>query len=288
MSRGEELLAKAKKISGKKSLFNKTSIDQKTADALMQAANAFRADRDFIKAGEVYMDAYKTYTSAKEKMLAAKAVQEAAKMFLKQPETQEQALESLKIATDIFKGKNKPADAANMLVEQSRILIGQDKVDNALENLFEAVELFQQAGLVPQAARFLQDIAELLWEKKEYQKSSECYLRSSDLKLTQTLTQNQAGILFLHALYCYLVINDRGAIEQETKKFMSKFPTYQNDRIYKTFWLELLQKIDAKVIEDYDEFINHAEEVGCLDKQGRDLVYIVRHYADPDDDTGLC
>jgi Flp pilus assembly protein TadD len=140
-SRGRVLLAEVEAMEKKKPLFGKHGHLEKTADKMTQCANAFRAERDFVSSGEMYIRAARLYQSLDDFPSATKAATDSAHMNGKDPTRHTETMDSLHFAIDLYKSKDKAMDAVDLLAELAKVLADENNLDGAVQALQEASEL---------------------------------------------------------------------------------------------------------------------------------------------------
>jgi tetratricopeptide (TPR) repeat protein len=286
MSRGQTLAAEVEALERKKPFFGKRGHQQATADKMIQCANAYRAERDFVHSGEMYMRAARLAQELDEFTTATKAATDAAHMYAKDQTYHTETMAALQFGIDLFKAKEKLFDAAQLLAELSRVLIDEGSVASAVDILKEAVALYKEANAIARAAALLEQIADLLAEKGEYVASVEFYREVADIRLGNAATQGSSGYVFFKAMLVTLQANDLVGARAKLDAYLDKNPTWKRDQFCQ-FIMTLLDTLENHEIEKFDDACELFRRRNSVDQWLSNRLLDLRKFADGDE-GGLC
>lgn len=285
-SRGELLAAEVAKMEKKVPFFGKRGHQQKTADKMVQCANAYRAERSWVKAGEMYYRAALLYKTLDEGPTAAKAAADSAKMYAKDPTYHTETMQSLHLGCDLFKEQKRKMNAADLLLELARILGEEGQFDKSVEVVNEAVELYKEDKAESKAASCLEGLADSFSERQEYVQSAELYHQVALMRLQQTLTQGSSGPAFFRSMLCSLQANDIVAAKRKLEEYLDKNPAWRRSAECQ-FLNDIMAKIEAKDIEGFDETVQKYQSRAAADKWVRDVLLDLRKFADDGGDAAI-
>lgn len=279
-SRGEELFQAAEKLKKKKTLFKKRQCSEETADKYRQSANAFKGERNFVRSGEAHMIAARLYLELGETRTAASEAVEAGACFSKQESTYEKAIEAYKFAGDVQRDLKKPEMAADGMCLSADLLFKLEKDDEAIDLLKEAIKVYQNNNNEPKAARHLEEIGEILADKLKYLEAADLFAQAAELRFKNSLTQSGAGMIFAKSILCILdtgdVIGARAKLNDYLKNVNPGFRVHFDCK----FLLELMDKIEERDIEKFDEFIEKHKQSAVVDQWTNNRLLDLRRYAD--------
>lgn len=279
MGRGDQLFEEVQKLEKKKPLFGKKAHQEKLCDKMVQCANAFRAERDFPKAGELYAKAAKLYEALEDIPSACKAAADAVKMYAKDSQYHTEAIDAIHHGVDLFKSRDRHQDAANLLAEFVKILLEQGEKDEAFDIVNEAVDLYKQARCDARAGSFLEESADLFLEAGGHAQASDFYLQAAEMRLENSITQGSSGIIFQKCMLAYLQGNDMVGAQRRLDEYLDKNPAWRNDMACK-FVVDLIKAISARDIEAYDAALEKYKPLTMMNKWLTDRVYDLRGLAD--------
>jgi tetratricopeptide (TPR) repeat protein len=284
MSRGQTLAAEVEALERKQPFFGKRGHQQATSDKMIQCANAYRAERDFIHSGEMYMRAARLAQELDEVQTATKAATDSAHMYAKDPTYHTETMAALQFGIDLFKAKGKPFDAAQLLSELSRVLIDEGNIPESVEILKQAVALYKEASSLPRAATLLEQIADLLADKGEYIASVEFYTEVAELRLATPTTQGASGLVFFKAMLVTLQLNDIIGAKAKLDAYLDKNPTWKNNQ-YCQFIVSLMGAMENQAIDQFDEACDLFRRRNTVDQWLSNRMLDLRKFADGDGDA---
>jgi alpha-soluble NSF attachment protein len=282
-SRGKLLEEEVEALERKRPLFSKHKHHEKTADKMTQCANAFRAERDFVAAGEMYMRAAHLYHELDDFTSATKTSTDSARMYAKDPTRHTETMASLHFAIDLYKSKDKRMEAAGLLADLAKVMAEESDLDGAVQALQEASDLYKEARAEAKAASVLESVADLLAEKGEFVGSARFLREVAHLRLANQLTQGASAEVFFKAILVQLQTNDLVGARTELDAYLRVNPVFQNNQ-YCKFLLDILRKIEKHDIEGYDEAVELFKERNVCDQWLTYRLIDLRKYADPEGD----
>lgn len=285
-SRGQTLLAEAESMLKKKPMFGKRAHREKTADKLVQCANAFRAERNFVTAGETYLRAAHLYHELDDVPSSTKSATDSAHMYAKDPTRHTETMSALHFAIDLHKSKQKIIEAATLLSELARVLVDEDNLDGAVRTLQEASDLYKESRADSKAATVLESVADLLSDKGEYIESARFFREVAMMRLAQPLTQRAAGGIFFKAVLIQLQTNDVVGAKAEMERFATTNPAFRNDLQF-VFLVEIIGKIEGRDIEGYDDAVDLFRRRNPVDQWLSNRLIDLRKFADPEEDGAI-
>ena len=280
------LAAEVAAMEKKNPFFGKKAHQQKTADKIVQCGNAYRAERSFVKAGEMYLKAAQLYKTLDEGPTAAKAAADSAKMFAKDPSCHEKTMEALHLGCDLYKEQKRKMNAADLLLELSRVLSEEGQFDKSVEVVKEAVELYKEDRADSKAASSLEGLADMMGEKGDYVHAGELYQEVALMRLQQTLTQGSSGPAFFRSMLCSLQANDMVAAKRKMDEYLQTNPAWRRTTEC-TFLNDIIAKIEEQDIMGYDEAVQKYQTRMSVDKWVRDTLLDLRKYAEGGGNEGI-
>lgn len=287
-SRGEALFREAEKLKNKKSIFKKRQSREETADKYRQSANAFKCERNFPRAGEVHMIAAEVYLELGENRTAASEAVEAGACFAKQESTYEEAVRAYKFAGEVQIEKlNKAEMAADGMCLSADLMFKLEKNDEAILMLKKAIEIYKKNNNEPKAARHLDEIGSILADKLRYLEAAEIFTQAAELRFKNSLTQTSAGPIFGKAILCVLDSGDIIGARAKLMKYVNDVNPAFRLHFDCKFLIELMDKIEARDIAEFDEFIEHHKQCAVVDQWTNNRLLDLRRYADESEDIEL-
>ena len=281
-SRGEELFNAAKQLHEKKSFFGKTKNLQAASDKYTQSGNAFKNERNFKRAGEAHLLSAKIHLELDELIAAASSATESAKCFSKSPDTYDQAIEAYNLASSVYDKQKNISMVSDINSEIATLLFSQGKVDDALRHWSDSIRLDKETLNTPKAARHLEDVADIISDKGRYLEAADLYIEASSLRFKDSLTQSSAGPLFAKAILCILDTGDTIGARAKLERYLDENPAFRLHQMYK-FVDELIDKIEDKNIEEFDDFIEKFRLCTVVDNWTNNRILDMRRYADDDE-----
>ena len=285
-SRGDLLASEVATMEKKNPWFGKKAHQQKLADKMTQCANAYRAERSFVKAGEMYYKAALLYKTLDEVPTAAKVAADSAKMYAKDPTCHEQTMQSLHLGCDLFKEQKRKMNAADLLLELARVLSEEGQFDKSVEVVKEAVELYKEDKAESKAASSLESLADMISERREYVQAAELYQEVALMRLNSSLTQGSSGPAFFRSMLCSLQANDLVAAKRKLDQYLEKNPAWRRAAEC-MFLTEIIAKIEEQNPEGYDEVCTKFRDRMATDKWVKDALFDLRKLTEGGDNDGI-
>jgi tetratricopeptide (TPR) repeat protein len=283
--RGRLLLAEVEAMEKKRPFFGKRQHQEQTGDKMVQCANAFRAERDFVHSGELYMRAARLYQELDDVTASSKAATDSAHMYAKDPEHRAETVAALNFAVDLFKSKDKRIEAADLLAELSKVFAVEGRLDEAVQALQQASDLYKEARAHSKAATVLETVADLLAEKGESVGAARFYREVAQIRLGNQLTQTSSGAVFFKAVILQLQANDLVGARGEIETYLRSNPTFRNNQLYK-FLDVIIAKIEEHDADGYDAAVAEYKRYNSIQKWLADRLAEIRTFAD-EGDQGL-
>jgi tetratricopeptide (TPR) repeat protein len=195
-------------------------------------------------------------------------------------------MDSLHFAIDLFKSKDKPVDAADLLTSLAKVLVEENNVDGAVQALQEASTLFKEARADSRAATVLESAAEILAEKGEYVESAKFLREVAQIRLGNQLTQTGSGTIFFKAMLVQLQTNDIVGARAELETYLGQNPTFRQSPYYR-FLTEIMKKIEQGDIEGFDDAVDLFRKQNPVDQWLSNRLIDLRKYADSEGGAGL-
>jgi tetratricopeptide (TPR) repeat protein len=283
--RGRVLLAEVEALEKKRPFFGKRQHQEQTADKMVQCANAFRAERDFARSGDLYMRAARLYQELGDAPASAKAATDAAHMNAKDPDRGAETVAALNFAIDLFKAKEKRVEAADLLAELARVLAEGARLDEAVAALQQASDLYKEANAHSKAATVLESVADLLAERGEGVGAARFYREVAQMRLANQLTQTSSGAVFFKAAILQLQANDVVGAKGDIQAYLQANPTFRNNQLCK--FLELIiAKIEEHDAAGFDAAVDEFKRYNSVQKWLAERLAEIRAFAD-EGDQGL-
>jgi hypothetical protein len=94
------------------------------------------------------------------------------------------------------------------LAELSKVFAGESRLDDAVQVLQEASNLYKEANASSKAATVLESVADLLAEKGELIGAAKFSCEVSEIRLSNQITQGSSGSVFVKAMILQIQSND--------------------------------------------------------------------------------
>jgi tetratricopeptide (TPR) repeat protein len=281
-SRGQTLLAEVEAMERKRPFFGKRGHQEKTADTMTQCANAFRAERDFAHAGELYLRASRLYQELEDVPSATKNATDSAHMYAKDPSHHAETIDAFNFAIDLYKTKEKKIEAADLLGELSKVLAEDARMDDAVQALQQASDLYKEANASSKAATTLESVADLLAEKGEAIGAAKFYREVAELRLGNQLTQGSSGAVFFKAVILRLQSNDTVGAKLDLETYLRTNPTFRTNQLYKFLDL-IITKLEEHDADGFDVAVNEFKRYNSVDAWLTRRLGEIRKFADEGD-----
>jgi tetratricopeptide (TPR) repeat protein len=279
--RGRTLLAEVEALERKHPFFGKRGHQEQTVDKMTQCANAFRAERDFAHAGELYLRASRLYQELEDITAAIKTATDSAHMYAKEPSLRAETITAYNFAIELLNSKKKLIDAGDLLAELSKVFAEDNRLDEAVQALQPASDLFKEGNAASKAATVLESVADLLSEKGEAIAAAKFYREVAEIRLANQLTQGSSGPVFFKATILQLQLNDIVGAKAEIEKYLKANPTFRTNQFYKFLDL-LISKMEDHDVDGFDEGVAEFKRYNSVDAWLARRLDEIRRYADDD------
>lgn len=286
-----KLLAKAEKeTQGSQGFFTKltggaSSRMESAAELFVQAANAFRLQKDNLNAGKAFERAAKVQQETAFKDEAANTLIESYKAY--RPMYFEDAARVLREAIHQFTLRGQFRRAAQYETDLANLY------ENELKSTEKAIESYDRAG-----EWFYEDRAEALSHKAllkaadlsalagKYDEALTRYERVARQSLNSTLSKWSLKDYFVKALFCYLAIGDVVATSKALQKYVDWEPSFASTREY-TFMKDLSEAVKSNDEQAFTDKMWEFDRFSTLDKWKVSMGLKVKEKLKASDDNEL-
>lgn len=292
MSSPSELISAAEKLqkpqSGLMGFFSGSSSLyrlEEASDLYVQAANAYRLQKEYDSAGKQFVAAAGLQKQLGNHNDVANHLVEAYKCF--KGTSPSEAINALSQAIHIFLTQNGQfRRAANFTMDLAELheLVGDSKA---------AVSSYEQAGdyFVTDHAEALSNkaflkCADLCATQADYKKAVELYERVIKASLGNLLTKWSLKDYFFKALLCVLAQNDAIEARKKLENYAEEEPTWAGTREYRLI-LDVLDAIDQGDVQAFSDTVFEYDQFSKLDKLKTQLLLKVKNSVVEGEDDDL-
>lgn len=274
-SNGPTYFHQAEEALTKFRLFGKDNKWIEAAELLKKSGNCYKSIRDWIHAGESYFRASECYEKANELDEAASVASDAGKMFSKQSETIDRALEYFMISIRYYRENSKPINAARLLSEAGKIFQEQNEINEAIKIYEEATQIYDDENHPLQASQQLAIVASLYCSEHKFIESSDCYKKVAIYHLNDRLAQYSSGEYCMKSVICRMAADDSIGAEILMNEFVELYPAWQKSREY-SMLLSCIEAINNKNTEDFSNAITEYDQYKHIDNWMTENLLIVK------------
>ncbi|KAF9237319.1 soluble NSF attachment protein [Melanogaster broomeanus] len=264
-SPAQTLLEKAdKKANSSTGWFSSSSAKYEEAgDLYMNAANAFKLDKQFRDAGDAFAREAECREKCKEANEAANAWWNASKSYKRgYPDL---AIQALSQAITHMTANGRFRQAADREKEIAQIYQHElSDLRKACESLERAGEWYSQEDATATANACFKDAADLRADLEEYPKAIQHYEQVANHSLNSALTKYSVKEYWLRACLCALAMKDFITAKRNIQKYMSQDTTFASTREYK-FLNAIIDAIQADDQQAFMGFVHEYDQVMKLD-----------------------
>lgn len=282
--RGDDFMKQAEKKLKGFSLFNKSGKFADAADLFMKAGNSYKSIRAWDKAGDAYFQASECFMNCDSLNESASAAADAGKMFGKQPETREKAIESFRKAVQVYRENSKPTQAARLLVDAAKLFQENEDYEGAVATLMDAAQLYDDENQPMQAATQLTQVADIKSLQKQWVEAAKLYKDVAMRRMSDRLTQLAAGEFFTKAVICQLAADDIVGGQNMCTDFCNSSPGWERSR--ECIMLQaIMNAINDRDPDAMSQAIYDYDQIKRLDKWMTDSLLEIKKLieGDPDD-----
>jgi tetratricopeptide (TPR) repeat protein len=185
-------------------------------------------------------------------------------MYEKDPSHRGETVNSLNFAIELFLSKQKRIEAADLLAELSKVLAEDARLDDAVDALQRASDLYKEANTTSKAATVLESVADLLAEKGEGVGAAKFYREVAEIRLGNQLTQGSSGMVFFKAVVLQIQANDTVGAKDELNRYLQVNPTFRNGQHWKFLDL-ILTTLEEHDIDGFDAAVAEFKRYNSVD-----------------------
>ncbi|ODQ68537.1 TPR-like protein [Nadsonia fulvescens var. elongata DSM 6958] len=264
------LIAKADKkaapISGFTSFFSSGSSYrfEEAADLYIQAANAFKIQKDSRSAGQTFEKAANTQLKSESKDDAANTLVEAYKAYrLTDPGDAVRVMEQ---AINMFTLRGQFRRAANYKMDLGAVYeTDLSDYDAAIKAYEDAGEWYSQDQAEALSNKSFLKVAELAAGKADYYKAIQMFELVAKNSLNNSLTRWSLKDYFLKAGLCHLATNDTIGTEKAITQYIEWDASFQSTRECGLLF-KLSEDIKAGDTEEFSNTVYEYDQFSKLDK----------------------
>ncbi|KAH8706688.1 alpha-soluble NSF attachment protein [Ilyonectria robusta] len=238
---------------------------QDAADLYIQAANAFKMQKQNVEAGKAFEQAAQVQTqNLKEPDDAANSLVDAFKAYRK--DDPPAAARCLNVAIDRYCAKGNFRRAASHkenLGELYEVDLGDNKA--ALECYEAAAGWYEGDNAAALANKLWLKVADLAAIDGDYYKAIENYEKVAEQSISNNLMKYSVKDYLLKAGICHLANGDQVATQRALEKYRDIDPSFATQREHKLL-VDLCETIEARSQEDFADRLFQFDQVSKLDK----------------------
>ncbi|KAH6982929.1 vesicular-fusion protein sec17 [Ilyonectria destructans] len=238
---------------------------QDAADLYIQAANAFKMQKQNVEAGKAFEQAAQVQTqNLKEPDDAANSLVDAFKAYRK--DDPPAAARCLNVAIDRYCAKGNFRRAASHkenLGELYEVDLGDNKA--ALECYEAAAGWYEGDNAAALANKLWLKVADLAAIDGDYYKAIENYEKVAEQSISNNLMKYSVKDYLLKAGICHLANGDQVATQRALEKYRDLDPSFATQREHKLL-VDLCETIEARSQEDFADRLFQFDQVSKLDK----------------------
>lgn len=238
---------------------------QDAADLYIQAANAFKMQKQNVEAGKAFEQAAQVQTqNLREPDDAANSLVDAFKAYRK--DDPPAAARCLNVAIDRYCAKGNFRRAASHkenLGELYEVDLGDNKA--ALECYEAAAGWYEGDNAAALANKLWLKVADLAAIDGDYYKAIENYEKVAEQSISNNLMKYSVKDYLLKAGICHLANGDQVATQRALEKYRDLDPSFATQREHKLL-VDLCETIEARSQEDFADRLFQFDQVSKLDK----------------------
>lgn len=211
-------------------LFGKENKWSEAAELFTKSGHSYKSVRDWIHAGESYHRASECLANANKLDEAAIVASDAGKMFSKQSETSDRALQCYFESIRFYRENSKPINAARLLNEAGKIFQDMDDTDKAISVYGEAAQIYDDENQSYSASVQLATVADLLCSQKKFVEASDIYKNVAIRRINDRMTQMSSGEYCTKSVVCRLAADDVVGAEMLLNEFVNLYPAWERSR----------------------------------------------------------
>lgn len=237
---------------------------QDAADLYMQAANAFKMQRQSREAGQAFEKAAQIQTNnLKEPDDAANTLVDAFKAY--RQEDPAAAARCLEVAINQYCAKGNFRRAAGHKEALGELYTEQGDAKKALECFEAAAQWYEGDNATALANKLHLKVADTAGLEGDYYKAIEAYERVATASVSNNLMKYSVKDYFLKAGICHLATGDAVATRRALDKYIDLDPSFAGQREFMLL-NDLLGAVDKGDQEEFTDKLFQYDQVSKLDK----------------------
>ncbi|KPM34445.1 putative vesicular-fusion protein sec17 [Neonectria ditissima] len=256
---------------------------QDAADLFVQAANAFKMQKQNIEAGKAFEQAAQVQTqNLKDLDDAANSNVDAYKAYRK--DDPQAAARCLSIAIDRYCAKGNFRRAASHkehLGELFEVDLGDNKA--ALESYEAAAGWYEGDNAAALANKLWLKVADIAALDNDYYKAIENYEKVAEQSINNNLMKYSVKDYLLKAGICHLASGDLVAAQRAVEKYRDIDPSFAAQREHQLL-LDLCEAIEAKSQEQFADRLFQYDQLSKLDKWKTTILVRIKNAIEEADD----
>jgi len=288
MTDARSLLAKADKranSSGPFGLFSSTSRFEEAGDMYIEAANAYRLEKDLMTAGKVFEKAAQMQIKAESKDEAANTYVEAFKSFRKiDPD---EAARVLIQAITIFTQRGQFRRAANYKQDLATLY------ETELNDPLRAMDAYDEAGewMSNDQAESLANkawlkVAEIAALQEDYTRAIAKYDQVARSSLGNNLTKWSLKEYFFKAGICHIANKDIIAAKRAVEEYVEMDPSFFQTREYNLL-MDVIGAVEDGDQEKFTDKVFQFDQFSKLDKWKTTILLRIKNSIQEEDENIL-
>ncbi len=272
--RADEIVAKAEKRLKAWTLFATTNKHEDAADLYAKAANLYKAQKLWDKAGSSYENAAACHLKNSSAHEAATAYQDAANAFKKTDADRAVLLYKEAVAVQIDLGRF--TTAAKLQKEIADIHEASGNLNAAMEAYQTAADYYQGEEATSSANQCLLKVAGFAAGAADYKRAIEIYEQVAISSLDSTLLKWSVKGYFLCAGICHLASGELGSASAALERYKGMDASFETTREGQ-FLGKITAAYDASDIDAFTDEVRDYDEISRLDPQKTSLLLEVKN-----------
>ncbi|KAK7430541.1 vesicular-fusion protein S17 [Neonectria magnoliae] len=256
---------------------------QDAADLFVQAANAFKMQKQNIEAGKAFEQAAQVQTqNLKELDDAANSNVDAYKAYRK--DDPQAAARCLNIAIDRYCSKGNFRRAASHkehLGELYEVDLGDNKA--ALEAYEAAAGWYEGDNAAALANKLWLKVADIAALDNDYYKAIENYEKVAEQSINNNLMKYSVKDYLLKAGICHLASGDLVAAQRAVERYRDLDPSFAAQREHQLL-IDLCESVEAKSQEQFADRLFQYDRLSKLDKWKTTILVRIKNAIEEADD----
>jgi alpha-soluble NSF attachment protein len=214
---------------------------------------------------------------------AASCAADSGKMYAKDPEHSQDAINSFRLAVQFHRENSKPTQAAKLLADAAKVFQDTGDLDSAIVSLMDAAQLYDDENQPMQAVTHLSAVADLKSMQKKWLEAAQAYKEVGTRRCNDRLTQMVAGEFFMKSVICQLAADDSVGGENLLREFVGSLPGWERSREYGML-VGIIQAVNDRSADAFATAVQEYDQIKRLDKWMTDTLLVVKKLVEGEDD----